>query len=106
MLGVIIEARDGMRQSEIARAVGVKAPLITVMARELEQRGIVQSVQNQFDARAKLLALTPEGKKQVKIIETALYKTLDQLLIGLTETELMTYHKVLTTIISNAEQTK
>ncbi len=101
MLGVIVEARDGVRQAEIARQLHVKAPLVTAMARELQQRGIIQSVQNQFDARAKLLALTPDGKKYVKTVEITLNKMLSQLLYGLTDKDLTTYHKVLTTIISN-----
>lgn len=105
MLGIIIEARDGVRQAEIARLMHVKAPLITNMARQLESQGLIQSVQNQFDARAKLLAVTPEGKKFVKTVETALNKNLRQLLAGVTDKELRTYHKVLTTIIANnAEQ--
>src|ERR1700722_19784867 len=61
MLGVIMQARDGVRQAEIARTIHVKAPMVTIMARDLQKRGIVKSVQNQFDARAKLLAITPEG---------------------------------------------
>lgn len=101
MLGIIMQARDGVRQAEIAEAMRVKAPLITVMARQMEERGIVQSVQNQFDARAKLLAITPEGKKIIKTVEAALHQTLDQLLSGLTEKDLIAYHKVLTTIIAN-----
>ena len=103
MLGIIIEARDGVRQAEIARQLHVKAPLITAMAHDLQKQGLIQSVQNQFDARAKLLALTPKGKKHVKVVELELRKTLDQLLAGLTEKELITYHKVLTTIITNDE---
>lgn len=103
MLGIIAEARDGVRQAEIARQLHVKAPLITVMAQDLQKRGIIQSVQNQFDARAKLLAITPEGKIYLKAVELTLGKTLKQLLYGLTEKELTTYHKVLTTIITNAE---
>src|SRR5580698_3480568 len=62
MIGIIMQARDGVRQAEIAQAMHVKAPLITIMARQLQERSIIQSVQNQFDARAKLLAVTPEGK--------------------------------------------
>jgi DNA-binding MarR family transcriptional regulator len=101
MLGVIIQSRDGVRQAEIARTMRVKPPLITVMARQLQKQGLVQSVQNQFDARAKLLAITPEGKKFMKTVEQSVNKTLEKLLIGLTENELITYHKVLTTIIAN-----
>jgi DNA-binding MarR family transcriptional regulator len=103
MLGVIMQARDGVRQAEIARTMHVKAPLVTAMARKLQDRDIVQSVQNQFDARAKLLAVTPSGKKFIKTVEIDLHHTLDKLLVGLTENDLRAYHKVLTTIITNDE---
>jgi MarR family transcriptional regulator for hemolysin len=101
MLGIILEARDGVRQVEIAKAMNVKAPLITAMAKQMEERNILQSVQNQFDARAKLLAITPEGRKLMKQVETELYHALGKLLTGLTEADLITYHKVLTTIVAN-----
>jgi DNA-binding MarR family transcriptional regulator len=104
MLGVIIEARDGIRQSEIARAMNVKAPLITVMVKELEKQGMVQTVSNQFDARAKLVSLTPNGKKLVKTIETTLHKSLNRLLTGLTENDLITYHKVLLSVVNNGSR--
>jgi MarR family transcriptional regulator, transcriptional regulator for hemolysin len=106
MLGIIMEARDGVRQAEIARSLYVKAPLVTVMARDLQQRGLIRSVQNQFDARAKLLALTPDGKKFIKTVEISLTKSLNLLLSGLTEKELDAYHKVLLTIITNDEAIK
>jgi DNA-binding MarR family transcriptional regulator len=102
MLGVIVEARDGVRQSEVAKSISVKPPLVTVMVRDLSKLGLVKTVQNQFDARAKLLSVTPEGKKFIKNVETDLLKQLDGLLTGLTENDLITYHKVLTTIIANA----
>lgn len=101
MLGIIMEARDGVRQVEIARTMHVKAPLITNMAKHLQQRDIINSVQNQFDSRAKLLAITPNGRKFIKTVENALHQELDKLLVGLTEQDLVTYHKVLTTIIAN-----
>jgi DNA-binding MarR family transcriptional regulator len=101
MLGIIMEARDGVRQVEIANTMHVKAPLITAMARQMQDRDIVQSVQNQFDARAKLLAITPNGRKFIKAVEIELNQKLSQLLVGLTEADLITYHKVLTTIIAN-----
>jgi len=101
MLGIIHEAQDGVRQVEIARLLHVKAPLITTMSQNLQSKGIIKSVQNQFDARAKLLAITPEGKKFTKNVETSLNNELAALLNGLTEADLQTYHRVLTTIIDN-----
>jgi DNA-binding MarR family transcriptional regulator len=103
MLGIILEARDGIRQAEVARMMNVKAPLITLMAREMQNRGFLQSVHNQFDARAKLLSVTPQGKKFIKSTDIELQKQLNYLLNGLTENDLITYQKVLTTIVTNAE---
>jgi DNA-binding MarR family transcriptional regulator len=104
MLGIILEARDGIRQSEIAHALKVKPPLITIMSRKLHQQQLIQSVQNQFDTRAKLLSITPYGKKFMKTVETELYADLSELLTGLTEQDLITYHKVLETIIANKKR--
>ena len=104
MLGVILEARDGIRQTDVAKLLQVKPPLVTMMARELQNRGLITSVTNQFDARAKLLTTTPAGKKYIKTVEANLSKMLDNLLDGLTEKDMATYQKVLTTIIANANQ--
>ena len=101
MLGIIMQAKDGVRQVEIAKRLHVKAPLVTSMAKQLQKRGLVHGVQNQFDARAKLLAVTPDGKRFIKSVDQALQKSLKQLLQGLTESEIAAYHKVLTTIITN-----
>lgn len=107
MLGIIMNARDGVRLVDIANILHVKAPLVTAMAKDLEASGYVQSVRNQFDARAKLLAITPVGKSFIKSVEGSLITRLSQLLIGVTESDMATYHKVLTTIIINdSEQRK
>lgn len=104
MLGVIFEARDGIRQTDVANALQVKPPLVTMMTRELQSRDLIKVVPNQFDARAKLLTTTPAGKKYVKGVETALSKMLEGLLEGLTESDMLTYQKVLTTIIANGNK--
>ena len=104
MLGIIIQARDGVRSVEIAETLHVKAPLVTIMSQDLQKRGIIRSVPNQFDARAKLLVVTPQGKKFMKTIEDKLNKALGQLLHGLTGEEMKTYDKVLRTIIANDQE--
>lgn len=103
MLGIIYESRDGIRQIDVADAMQVKPPLVTMMTRELLAKGLVASVVNQFDARAKLLTTTPAGKKQVKTVEAALSKMLDKLLFGVNDSDMKTYNKVLTTIIANGK---
>jgi DNA-binding MarR family transcriptional regulator len=101
MLGITLEAKDGIRQADVAKKMNVKPPLITVLVRQLEERKLLQTAPNQFDARAKLLSVTSDGKKFIKTTELELHKVIDKLLIGLTEKDLITYHKVLNTIIAN-----
>jgi DNA-binding MarR family transcriptional regulator len=101
MLSIILEAKDGIRQADIAKKMNVKPPLITVLVRQMEKRGLLQIVANQFDARAKLLSVTSEGKKFTKSVEIELHKVVDKLLVGLTENYLITYQKVLNAIIVN-----
>lgn len=101
MLGIILQARDGVRQTDIATFMHVKAPLITSMAHTLQKHGYIQIIRAQIDARAKLLAMTPQGKKFVKLVEVTLNEKLVQLVDGLSETDLSIYHKVLRTIIQN-----
>jgi MarR family transcriptional regulator, transcriptional regulator for hemolysin len=101
MLGVLAEAPDGIRQVEVARALRVKAPLVTTMARKLKRRGLISSLPSSSDARSKLLVLTEEGEKLMKTIEHRLSRRLAGLLTGLTPAEMQTYHKVLVTIIAN-----
>ncbi len=104
MLGIIYESRDGIRQTDVASALQVKPPLVTMMTRELQNRDLIVAVTNQFDARAKLLTTTPVGKKYIKTVEANLSKMLDNLLDGLNEADMLTYQKVLTTIIANGNK--
>lgn len=101
MLGIILEAKDGIRQADVAKAMSVKPPLITVLVKHLQKVGLIQVAINQFDTRAKLLGVTVDGKKFIKSVEADLNSELGKLLTGLTESDLQTYHKVLTTIITN-----
>lgn len=101
-LGAVASSPDGIRLVEMAKRLGVKPPLITSMANGLIERGLIKRVQHQLDARAKLLVITPEGKKTVWEVEQEVERELHVLLKGLTEADLNTYKKVLETIITNA----
>lgn len=101
MLGIISEAKDGIRQIDVAKQMNVKPPLITVMVKELNNQNLVTTVQSHFDSRTKLIGITIEAKKLMKIIENDLNSHLSILLSGLTENDLKVYYKVLNTIINN-----
>jgi len=101
MLVVLAEARNGVQHAYVAEQLHVKAPFVTALAQLLLKRDLIRSVPSQFDARGKLLALTPAGKKVRKIVQTALNRRLKQLLVGVSDQDIASYHKVLITIIGN-----
>lgn len=103
LIGVVYEAKDGVRLSQVATALGVKAPLVTLLVDNLVKRDILQRIPNQVDARAKLLVMTPHGKGLVKTVERSLNNALLPLLGGLSEQDMMTYQKVLEVIIQNED---
>jgi len=103
MLGMLLQRPDGMRLTRIANAIGVKAPLVTMIAGDLVERGLLSRVDHPTDARAKLLILTPKGRHFVDKVEAELTGLLQELLRGVTSQELETYQKVLATIIQNGD---
>jgi DNA-binding MarR family transcriptional regulator len=104
ILGIIKEAEDGLRSSEIATKMHVKAPLVTLITHELILRNYVVSSPHQSDGRARVLSISPEGKEFMDKIEKDLRKRLERLLKGLSDDDLTVYYKVLQTMIVNGEQ--
>lgn len=103
LIGTVYEAKDGVRLSQVADSLGVKAPLVTLLVDKLVERDILKRIPNQVDARAKLLVITPNGKSLFKTVESALNKALMPLLGDLSEQDLLTYQKVLEVIIKNED---
>ncbi|HSX33276.1 MAG TPA: MarR family transcriptional regulator [Candidatus Saccharimonadales bacterium] len=101
LIGIVGEAPAGLRPAEVARRMGVKAPLITMMANELIARKLVKRVPHPHDGRAKLLILTKHGTLFVNQVERALTDHLQALFSGVTIKEMTAYHRVLLAIIAN-----
>lgn len=102
ILGATMQAGEGIRLAKVAEIVGVKAPLITVMAGELADKGLIRRVPHHSDKRAKLLVLTPKGKKLSLQIESELNQEIRQLMEGVSSSEAAAFQKTLETIIRNA----
>jgi DNA-binding MarR family transcriptional regulator len=101
LIGTVYESKDGIRLSQVADTLGVKAPLVTLLVDKLVERDIMKRIQNQVDARAKLLVMTPAGKVLFKTVENSLNKALLPLLGELSDQDLLAYQKVLEVIIKN-----
>jgi MarR family transcriptional regulator for hemolysin len=102
-LGAVAQSPNGIRLVELADRLGVKAPFVTALGHDLVERGLVERAQHQFDKRAKLLVLTRKGKQFVAEVEMDVEAELRALLIGLNDSDLTAYQKVLDTIVANSE---
>ena len=104
ILGATVQAPEGIRLSHVASLLGVKAPVVTTEASELINRGLIRRIPHHTDGRAKLLVITPKGKKLAATIERELNQQVGSLLDGLTPAEIVTFQKALQTVIHNSEK--
>ena len=102
LLGIIKEAKDGVRLVEVANTMNVKAPLITTLVQDLIAKGLIELLPHRTDKRVKLLMLTVAGKRFMKKVEVSLEKSLSGILIGASPQDLSGFETVLEAIINNS----
>lgn len=62
----------GLAQSDLARMLGIEAPTVTRLVKQLEDAGWVTRIAPPEDARVKLVRLTPKAKRVVVRINAAI----------------------------------
>lgn len=102
IFGATLNAPEGIRLARVAELLDVKAPMVTVIADELIERGFIARIPHHTDGRAKLLIVTPKGKKIAQKIEAELDQEIQNLLIGASPEELISFQKTLEIIIANS----
>ena len=105
LLGITAAAPEGVRLASVAKQMDVKAPLVTMLANDLIAMDFITRVPHHTDGRAKLLALTPKGKKLAAQIEVELDTEISSLLAGIDDNDVMGFQKTLEAIIINADNT-
>jgi DNA-binding MarR family transcriptional regulator len=103
ILGAVVNSEEGIRFTSIAKQMGVKPPLITMLAKDLIEQGLINRLPHHSDGRAKLLVPTAEGKKLAPIIEEKVSQAIAQLMKGVNSDEALIFQKVLETILHNAD---
>lgn len=103
LLGITKQAKDGIRLSEVAALMSVKAPLVTTIVQILVADGHVQLISHHSDGRAKLLILTPSGKDFIKKVESTMDVLLTSMLEGANKSDLKGFKKVLETLVNNSK---
>lgn len=64
----IADGQDGRRTiGDIAEALGVSVPTVTVAVKKLEGKGYLARFKNQSDGRSTFIALTDEGKRMNRL---------------------------------------
>ncbi len=104
ILSAAVANPDGTRLATIAKNMEVKAPLVTMLSNDLIDMGVVKRVPHHTDGRAKLLIATPKGRRLAVEVEQKIHDEIAGLLHGLSDTEIQTFQKALTTIIQNASK--
>lgn len=102
ILGTAVEASDGIRLSNVAKQMNVKAPLVTMLTNDLIERDLINRLPHHSDGRAKLLVPTAKGKQLAKKIEIELSDEIKALMNGITDAEAAVFQKTLETILKNA----
>ena len=102
ILGAAYNAPEGIRLASVAKQMEVKAPLVTMLSNHLIKQGLINRVPHHTDGRAKLLVVTPKGKKLATQLEIELNDEISRLMLGVSLAEAKSFQKVLETIIRNA----
>ncbi len=104
VLSIAILASEGVRLATVAREMDVKAPLVTMLANDLIQAGLILRVPHHTDKRAKLLVVTPKGKKLALEIEKKLSDEIGLIMAGVSLEDILAFRRTLSVMTTNAEK--
>jgi DNA-binding MarR family transcriptional regulator len=78
---------EPLRVSDLAELLGIDTPSVTRKVQQLERLGLVTSVPDPDDKRAKRISLTARGEKIIDRMLAAIHKRLARLFTGWTDDE-------------------
>jgi DNA-binding MarR family transcriptional regulator len=105
IIGLVYESENGITLSGVAKSIGIKKPLVTLLVDNLVQRKLIMRSPNKDDSRSKLLMIKPEGRVLIEAVEGELGEGFKSLFDDLTNGDIANYVKVLETIIKNDQTT-
>lgn len=103
LLGQVHE-HGKLKLSALAELLSYDPPMVTKLVKQLEKRGLVKREQDRTDERAKIIHITREGNKLIEDAEPVIKTAMAKMLNGVSHEELLTYLKVLTTIVNNTQE--
>jgi len=73
---------DGIRQTDLAEALGIQGPSLVRLLDNLERDGLIVRREDQGDRRAKSLAMTESGRRAYRQVQAVTEQVADRLLAG------------------------
>lgn len=73
---------DGIRQTELAEALGIQGPSLVRLLDNLERDGLIVRREDQGDRRAKSLVMTEAGRRVYQQVQAVTEQVADRLFIG------------------------
>lgn len=101
ILGAAVQAPEGIRLASVAKQMDVKAPLITMLAGDLIEKGLITRIPHHTDGRAKLLVATAKGRKLAVQVEAEVSTEISRLMHGVSVSEAQIFQKTLEIILAN-----
>jgi MarR family transcriptional regulator for hemolysin len=100
----IAKLGEGIRQITIAEDMGIKAPTLVRQLDILEENGLIHRKDALDDRRAKLVYLTPAGRKFSQKIDAIVGTLIEEMMAGISASDIDTVNRVFETIAANAEK--
>lgn len=79
VLAALFRAPDGLRMSALSKALLVSNGNVTVVVRQLQAAGLVQSQTNPRDARSAIVTLTPAGRQRFMVLAEAHHRWISEI---------------------------
>ena len=98
-----LEHNDGVSQTALVEMTGIDRSTLADMVRRMLDRGLLLRERTEEDARANSVAITPQGRKELKSARAASNRAERALLDALPATERARFIKSLYTIAAAAE---
>jgi DNA-binding MarR family transcriptional regulator len=99
ILGLLLEKKSGLKLSEIASEMGVKAPFVTRSINLLIEKNLVLVKVDTVDTRAKIALITESGKTFVKKTETKVMSEVMKVFKGADKRDVLGYVLTLIAIV-------
>lgn len=93
-----------MKLTEVANRLRIEAPSATELIDKLERRELVTRKNQETDKRVKIIGITEKGKNLLIDIDPLVKQTMGRLLKDVTREDLVSYIKVLESIVNNSDE--